>query len=170
MGNEAIPFADSIKILGFTMKRTGFGSHIAQRLAIARGRFTKLKRFKNLKSKTIAHLYKSLVRSALDYPNILLCLMSHTNLNKFQRFQNKVLRKYIKHEDDNSQLDIDQLHEKYKIEALNTRMMRRAMNTWEKLGNIEPELQDMAAQMNGDQTIHHYWWKRVGAYVDQEEL
>ena len=49
VGNEVIPFADSIKILGFTMKRTGFGSHIAQRLAIAKGRFTKLKRFKNLK-------------------------------------------------------------------------------------------------------------------------
>ena len=76
VGNEVISFADSIKILGFTMKRTGFGSHIAQRLAIAKGRFTKLKRFKNLKSKTKAHLYKSLIRSALDYPNIPLCLMS----------------------------------------------------------------------------------------------
>ena len=42
-------------------------------------------------------------------------------------------------------------------------MMRRAKNTWEKLGNIEPELQDMTAQMNGDQTIDHYWWRRMGA-------
>ena len=95
--------------------------------------------------------------------------MSQTNLSKFQRFQNKVIRKYIKHEDDDSQLDIDQLHEKYKIEALNVRMMRRAKNTWEKLGNIEPELQDMTAQMNGNQTMDHYWWRRVGAYVDLED-
>ena len=150
------------------MKRTGFGSHIAQRLAIAKGRFTKLKRFKNLRSRTKAHLYKSLVRSALDYPNIPLCLMSQTNLNKYQRFQNKVLRKFIKQEDDD-QLDIDQLHEKYKIEVLNVRMMRRAKNTWEKLQNIEPELGDMTAQMNGDQTTDHYWWRRVGAYVEQED-
>ena len=117
MDGRAIPFTPNITTLGFSMKRTGFNNHIAQRLA-------KLKRFAKLKPKKKAHLYKSLLRSAMEYSNIPLCLMSDSNANKFQKFQNEILRKYTKETDDED-LTIEQLHENYKIEPLNIRMNRR---------------------------------------------
>ena len=115
MDGRSIPFAPSITTLGFFMKRTGLDNHIAQQLATAKGRYTKLKRFAKLKPRKKAHLYKCLVRSAMEYPNIPLCLMSDSNVDKFQKFQIKILRKYIKGTDDED-LTIEQLHEKYRIE------------------------------------------------------
>ena len=86
--NRRVDFSDHINILGFKLKRTGSNMHTRQRLGIAKGRAVKLKRFKKIKAKNKCHLYKALVRSAMEYPNIPLCIMSRTNKNKWQKFQN----------------------------------------------------------------------------------
>ena len=150
------------------MKRTGFNNHIAQQLATAKGRNTKLKRFAKLKPKKKAYLYKSLVRSAMEYPNIPLCLMSDSNANEFQKFQNKILRKYIKGTDDED-LTIEQLHEKYKIEPLNIRMNRRAKNTWTKFERIDQEVAEASLELNNLDTVDHYWWRRIGKYIGADD-
>ena len=168
MDGRVIPFAPSITTLGFPMKRNGFNNHIAQRLATAKGRYTKLKRFAKLKPKKKAHLYKSLARSAMEYPNIPLCLMSDSNANKFQKFQNKILRKYIKGADVED-LTIEQLHGKCKIEPLNLRMNRRAKNTWTKFERIDQEVAEASMELNNSDTADHYWWRRIGKYIGADD-
>ena len=69
-----IPFSREITTLGLTIKRCGINRHIDQRMAIARGTKTKLKRFRKLKSKIKIHLYKALILSAMEYPNIPMCI------------------------------------------------------------------------------------------------
>ena len=86
--NRMVNFSDHISMLGLKLKRTGFNMHISQRLTLAKGKAVRLKRFTKLKAKNKCHLYKALIRSAMEYPNIPLCNMSRTNKNKWQKFQN----------------------------------------------------------------------------------
>ena len=135
---------------------------------MAKGRYTKLKRFAKLKPKEKAHLYKSLVRSTMEYPNITLCLTLDSNANKFQKFQNKILRKYIKGTNDED-LTIEQLHEKYKIEPLNLRMNRRAKNIWTKFERIDQKVAEASLELNNSDTADHYWWRRIGKYIGADD-
>ena len=127
-----INIAQEITVLGFKLRRTCFNKHIHSRLGIANGTLTKLKRFRKLKPRIKCHLFKSLIRSALEYPDTPQCLMSETNKNKFQKFQNKVIRRYINYkaeEDEENENTIEDLHEQYKIEPINQRMHRRTKTT-----------------------------------------
>ena len=124
-----INIAQEITVLGFRLRHTGFIKHIHSRLGIANGTLTKLKRFRMLKPKIKCHLFRSLIRSALEYPNTPQCLMSETNKDKFQIFQNKVIRRYINYkaeEHEENESTIEDIHEQYKIEPINQRMHRRA--------------------------------------------
>ena len=123
--------------------------HISQRLALAKGRAVRLKRFTKLKAKNKCHLYKALIRSAMEYPNNPLCNMPITNKNKWQKFQNRTIRKLIKEEGDED--SIEELHVKYKLEAVNTRMYRRAVATWEKFADLESELAEKSMEENRNQ-------------------
>ena len=105
--NRELQFANKVNILGFNLGRTGFGAHLKTRIATARARTTKLKRFKS-------RLYKSLIRSTLEYPNIPLCLVSETKKKMLQQFQNDVIRRFIHKDQNNDRETSEQLHEKYK--------------------------------------------------------
>ena len=113
MDGNNLEFSNKINILGFSLGRTGFRGHIGSKIATTRGRNAKLKRIRNLGSKTKCHLYKSLVRSALEYPNIPMCKMTKENKDKLVKFQNGVI-----------------------IEPFNTHMYRRAVKTWERFKEI----------------------------------
>ena len=121
--------------------------HISERLTLAKGRAVRLKRFTKLKAKNKCHLYKAMIRSAMEYPNILLCNMSRTNKNKWQEFQNRTIRKLIKEKGDEDST-IEELHVKYKLEAVNTRMYRRAVATWEKFADLESEVAEKSMEEN----------------------
>ena len=121
-----INFSNNVQILGLTLRSSGLKTHINAKIAMARGRVNKLRRFRHLKPKTKSYLYKSLVRSAMEYPNIPLCIISKYNKDRMQKFQNSVLRKYI---DSDSADSIEVLHNKYKIEPINARMYRRTEKT-----------------------------------------
>ena len=121
-----INFSNNVQILGLTLGRSGLRTHINAKIAMARGRVNKLRRFRHLKPKTKSYLYKTLVKSAMEYPNIPLCIKSKHNKHRMQKFQNSILRRYIDHHSADS---IEVLHNKYKIEPINTLMYRRADKT-----------------------------------------
>ena len=154
IGNKRYNFADSINILGFNLKRTGFSIYITKRLGMARATLTKLKRFKKLKPKTKGYLYKTLIRSAMEYPNVPSCVMSRTNRNKIQKCQNNTIRRYIHVNVDEKARNenIEELHTRYKIEPVNTRMHRRAKKTWEKLQEIDETLCDKSMEQIQNET------------------
>ena len=105
----------------------------------------------------------------MEYPNIPLCNMSRTNENKWQKFQNRTIRKLIKEEGDED--SIEELHVKYKLEAVNTRMYRRAFATWEKFADLESELAEKSMEENRNQDQKdHYWWRRMAAYLEEDDL
>ena len=161
-----IDFSNNIQILGLTLRRSGLKTHINAKIAMAIGRVNKLRRFRHLKSKTKSYLYKSLVRSALEYLNIPLCIMSKYHKDRIQKFQNGVLRKYI---DSDSADTIEALHDKYKIEPINARMYRRAEKTWQKLKEVDAETCTRSIEANDDRLIKdHYWWRRVAPYAEGE--
>ena len=169
VNNQVIPFAREINTLGLTIKRTGMLWHNKQRLNMAKGTKTKLKRFKNLRSKIKIHLYKSLILSALEYPNVPTCIMAKTEKERIQLFQNGIIRQYTRNNEDDFDLTIEDLHEKYKIEAINVRMYGRAQKTWNKLRSINEELVERTeATDNENDTRDHYWWRRISPYVNSD--
>ena len=160
--HRQINFTNSVSILGFNLGRTGFKVHINQRMAIARGTITKLKRFKQLKPRTKSYLYKTLVRSVLEYPNTPSCVMSKTNKDKLQKFQNKVIRGFI-HSTSEDEIDsIEDLHNLYGVEPINKRMYRRAVTNWDKFTTIDDDTSTRSLEANRDRTNKdHYWWHHI---------
>ena len=62
-----------------------------------------------------------------------------------------------------------ELHDKYKVEAINSRMYRRAQNTWNKLKSINDELIERTEAVdNENDTRDHYWWRRISLYVNSD--
>ena len=161
-----VNFSNNAQILGLTLGRSGLKTHISAKIAIAKGRINRLKRFRHLKPKTKSYLYKTLVRSAMEYPNIPLCIMSKDNKNKMQKFQNNVLRRYIDHDSTDS---IEVLHNKYKVETINVRMHRRAVKTWDSLKEVDAETCARSIEASEDHLIKdHYWWRRIAPYAEGE--
>ena len=127
MNIDELILTTQVNIFGFNLGHKGFKVHINQSMAIARGTVTKLKRFKKLKPLTKRYLYKTLVRSALEYPNTPSCVMSKTNKDKLQKFQKGVIKGFI-HSTSEDEIDlIEDLHELYRVEPMNKRMYRRAV-------------------------------------------
>ena len=170
--HRRINFANNVNILGFNMGRTGFGVHLTKRTAIAKGTLTKLKRFRAIKSKTKSYLYKTSVRSALEYPNTPACIASNTKKMKLQKLQNNVIRKFIhwNAEDTDDDENIEQLHQLYKIELINVRMYRRARKSWDKLAIIDEALCNSSIEASQERNFKdHYWWKRVTSIIEEDK-
>ena len=140
---------------------------MTKRVDIARGTMTKLKRLKNLRPQTKSYLYMTLARSALEYPTTPSCVMSTTNRNKFQEFQNGIIRRYINTENNKECESIEDLHVKYNVEPVNK---RRAIKNWERFGTTDEEMSNRSMEVNRDITARaHYWWRRIAPYVEEEE-
>ena len=170
INNERINYKEHVNILGLNIKRTGISVHIRQKLAQARIRKGKLKRFDKLTPKIKMHLYKSLTRPVFEYPNTPMCIMSNTNQSKIQSFQNANITQIHNRQNNNNNNNrqtTEQLHNTYKVDTINTRMHTRAIKTWEKIKELNPELTTRSENININETPDHYWWPRLGKYINQ---
>ena len=46
-------------------------------------------------------------------------------------------------------------------------MLNRAIKTWEKIKELNPELTTRSENININETPDHYWWPRLGKYINQ---
>ena len=134
---QRITFNTKISVLGLEVGTRGVASHAKRRLNLARTQYGKLKRFRNMKTKILIHFYKTLIRPIMEYPVIPLCISSKTNIKKFQQFQNKVIRNATRRNEEDNGLTIQELHQKYKIEAINTRLHRLTKKDLGQIGTDE---------------------------------
>ena len=170
--HRRINFANNVIILWFNIGRTGFSTHLTKRTVIARGTLSILKRFRAIKLKTKSYLYKILLRSALEYPNTPACIASSTKKMKLQKLQNNVIGKFIHWNAENTDDDenIEQLHQRYKIEPINVRMYRRARKTWDKLPVKDEALCNRSIESSQERNFKdHCWWKRVVSIIEEDE-
>ena len=84
INDNSYEFSNQTNVLGLTFTRTGIVSHLKNRMKQARAQMTKLKRFQGMSTKTLIHLYTSLIRPIIEYPFIPTCLASNNNLIKMQ--------------------------------------------------------------------------------------
>ena len=165
INNEEIPFTDSITVLGLKITRTGLVKHLHDRMNKAKTELAKLYRFVKLSPKIKSHLYKTLILPILEYPAVHCCLASKTNLEKMQRIQNKAIRFINKHSGD--ELSIEETHERYRLEPINTRLFKRANKSWDKLNLLEPGLVEHSRMENEtEDRTDHYWWRRIASFVE----
>lgn len=169
INNQIIQFQKHVTILGLKIGTRGVASHIKTKIAMANGQLTKLKRFNTIDTEIKIHLYKTLLRLVLEYPISPTCIASNTNYKKMQQFQNKAIRNAIKGNEEGQELNTEQLHEKYKIQAVNVRFHQLANKIWDNFGLINNNLLNESNRMN---TLHeardHSWWRRISFFVAQD--
>ena len=95
--------------------------------------------------------------------------MAKTDKEKIQQFQNGTLRQYTRNQVEDTDLTIQDLHDKYNIETINTRMFRRANKTWDKLRTLNVELTERSLQQDQNEQRDHYWWRRISPFVNGEQ-
>ena len=98
---------------------------IIKNIGKAKTNLIKIESFKNAPTKIRKTLYKSLVRSALEYPSYPLNFINKTNMHKIQMVQNRGVR-YI---DNVTLLDKKRttvLHDKVKMQPMNIRINQLA--------------------------------------------
>ena len=162
-----IPFSRNARILGFNFNSRGFASHVKNRLRLAKGTLARLSRFRGLKTKTYLHLFKMLVRPQLEYPAVLLCRASKTNINKMQSVQNRALRRAYK-DSPPYYNTMEELHTRSKLEPMNVRLHRLANRSWDRLSNIDPQIIDQSAEMNVNGMRNHAWWSRLSTLINAD--
>ena len=136
---KKIPCTSTGKCLGLTFSAGhGFTTHVTQRVANARSRLNKIKRFTKLSMGKKRLLYLSLVRSAMIYPTVPLNTISSYQMQKMQTIQNMAV-KFINPYSDVIQR-AETLHINAKIDPLNVVIHRQAAKTWMTIQNEDPEL------------------------------
>ena len=154
-------FTNDVNLLGLTLKRTGFTSHIQNKIYLAKQQLLKLQRFYKLDPKLQVRLYTTLVRPVMEYPPIPNALASRSLTFKMQRVQNKALKYAVRGTDDRDK-SIEQLHTLFGIDAINVRLHHRLTKTWSKIQEIDEALYDATEQANNENIRDHLWWPRVG--------
>ena len=126
--DENMILTENVNILGLTLKRTGSVSHITMKIATAKQQLLKLRRFYRLRPELQIRLYLTLIRPIMEYPPIPVALASRASIMKMQRVQNGALKQAVKGTDDRH-LTIKEIHEKYKVDAINVRLAARLAKT-----------------------------------------
>jgi len=165
---ERIPFCNKVKILGMEFGTRGVSTHMKRRLAMAKKQFTKLKRFKGMSTNTQLHFYKTLIRPIMEYPAIPLCISSKTNIRKMQQFQNRALRAATNRNEEDTRLTISELHDKYRIEPINTRLYTLSKKVWDKMAITNEELARTSEEQQTENPHgrDHSWWRRIAPYLE----
>ena len=169
--DENMIFTENVNILGLTLKRTGSVSHITMKIATAKQQLLKLRRFYRLRPELQIRLYLTVIRPIMEYPPIPVALASRATLMKMQRVQSRALKQSVKGTDDRH-LSIQEIHEKYKVDAINVRLAARLAKTWSKLEVRHQELYNRSTSANDNGIRGHAWWPRAGrvATLDIPEL
>ena len=163
-----IPFNELITVLGLKIKRTGIVQHLTDRQNGAKTELGKLRKFEKLSPKIKSPLYKTLILPILEYPAVLCCIASKENKMKMQRIQNRGIKFINKH--GQAELNIEEIHQNFKIDAINVRLHTRLTKSWEKFTQIETELAERSTTENDDnETKDHYWWRRLASLVEIEQ-
>lgn len=166
---QGVEFCVETKVLGLSIRRTGVSRHITQRMGLARHRNSKLKRFGRLNTKIQLHLYKSLIRSTIEYPAAIMGILSKTNIKRVQQFQNKQIRRAIRGNDTDEELNMEELHVKYKVDAINVRLQRSLQKVYDKLRILNPRMIQETEELNNNNINDHYWWRRLSPRAIAEE-
>ena len=166
-GNQ-IEVKNEAKILGLKLKRTGFVSHIADRINLARTQTNKIRRFIHLNTKTKLHLYKALIRPLLEYPIIPMALASKAQMLNLQKIQNNNIRIITKFDPELEDKTIEERHNILKIEPINIRLYDRLTKLWNKVEEKEIETYNLTMNSNNDRRNDHAWWPRAGYKAVQD--
>ena len=130
-------------------------SHVNKRLGMARSRNRILKRFKDFEPKIKKHLY----------PVVPTCIMSKTNRNKLQSFQNSCIRNIVKGTEDEDK-NMEELHMLLKLDPVNIRLKKRADKTWVNFIRTNERLTEtFITENNNLQPRDHNWWRRITPYI-----
>ena len=159
--DEIMNFTNNVNILGLTLKRTGFVSHVTSKVAAAKFQLLKLRRFYRLRPELQIRLYLTLIRPIMEYPPIPIALASKTSHLKMQKVQNAALKQAVRGTDDRH-LTVQDIHEKYNVDAINVRLAARLDKTWCKIEEKQQELHERSTQANNNGTRDHAWWPRAG--------
>ena len=159
--DENLPFTADVNILGLKLKRTGSTSHISSKTLAARCQLSKLKRFYKLKPELKIRLYRTLIRPIMEYPIVPIALASKMNISKMQIVQNMALKQAVRDTEDRF-MTLEDIHEKYEMEAINVRLATRLAELWSKFELTHPELYKKTLDANDVGLRDHYWWPRVG--------
>jgi len=160
INNTHIPYSNRGNILGFHLSTTGFTTHIKQRITQARTILTKLRRFSCCTPRTKLRLYKTTVRPILEYTAVPLVAISHSQKLKMQSVQNKALL-WVHGATRLDFISSETLHRTYSIEPLNTRIHRRAQNTWARLREQEDANYNNIIDRHTNTHNNHTWWPRT---------
>ena len=147
-------FTNDVNLLGLTLSRTGFTKHMRNKINLAKQPMLKLKRFNKLNPKLQVQLYTTMVRPIIEYPPIPNALASKSLTLKMQRVQNRALQYAVKDTDDRHKA-IEQLHEMFKIDALNVHLYNRLIKTWHRIQDINEDLYDVTEEANNEDTRDH---------------
>ena len=113
-----------ITILGYDFDKNN-KKQVTKNIGKAKTNLTKIESFKNAPMKIRKILYKSLVRSVLEYPLYPLNFINKTNMRKIQMVQNRGVR-YINNVTLLDKKRTTVLHDKIKMEPMNIRINQLA--------------------------------------------
>ena len=113
------------------------------------------------------HLYKSIIRPSFEYPIAPISIMSKTNREKYQSFQNKCIRKIVKNTE-NKNDSIENLHNLLKLDPINISFKSRMEKIVTRLSETHIDLYDNFMEENNDNDPDHAWWKTQCKYITED--
>lgn len=163
-------------ILGYSLSSyLSENKHIENITRKAKTNLLRLYRFKSAPPNIKKHLYLSLIRPILEYPNLELYKSSKTSLSKLQKIQNKALR-FISNVSLKDRKTSKSLHIKHKIDPINIRLSKLACKTLYKIkhqyfsntndNNFEPPYSKLSPKYNLSQTPIKNKSQSVFQYID----
>ena len=102
----------------------------------------------------------------MEYPVIPTCLTKKTGILKLQRVQNIAVKKAAKEGNPRRRITNENLHNRFGMEPLNTRLFNRAAKIWNRLQIFEPELVELSNQLREQQNWEHAWWPSISKYIN----
>lgn len=119
-------------LLGLTISRSGYASHINKRCDHARTTLGKLYRFRTMPTKLKLHLVKTLIIPILEHPPVPTHTLSKTQISKLQKVQNKALR-FATNQFYASTLTNEQIHINTNTFPINIRLHLQATRIWARI-------------------------------------
>ena len=86
-------------------------------------------------------------------------------MRNMQKIQNRNLR-IINKNDNNDYTTMEQLHDHYNIEPINTRLFKAAQKLWNKFQEKEADIYEKSNMENRNPIRDHTWWPRTALRVE----
>ena len=135
--HEKLNYSTNGKVLGLKIGKQGLGSHVTERIRIARAKLAQLAPLRNLSTANKLRLYKSTIRPTLTYPAVPMNTLSNSLMKKLQVVQNDSIR-FIINARRADRINMRRQHQELQLEPVNIFIHRQATKTWETVGNTPP--------------------------------